>query len=403
MSGAALPVSPCGILLPRDGIDLKKWAVIACDQYTQDKSYWDRVRDAAGGEPSAIDLILPEAYLETAGISVPRIHEAMARYVDGGVLVPRVSNGYVYVERSTSTGMRRGLVCAVDLDAYDPSPDWKGPICATEGVVPERVPPRAFIRRGAPVELPHVLMLADDPEDRLFSFLSENRDGLPKLYDLDLAFGGGHIAGYAVDGEDACRVTRILEKLRSGSGSVFLAVGDGNHSLAAAKAVREEYRKALPADQSALHPSRWALTEVCNIHDPSLVFEPIYRILYGVTAQQALECLPECCSDGGTDMTLLSRGGRRDFSARVLPVRAAQDMTDLILRRVPGSRADYIHGLGAVRALLESDDRVAILPRVIEKNELFPYVEKYGPLPRKAFSMGQASDKRYYMEARRIV
>ena len=279
---------PGELLLPGPTVDPTAWACVACDQYTSQPEYWREAEALVGGKPSALKLILPEVYLQEAQTRIPKIHETMRAYLQNGVLEPRVRQGYVLVERSTGEGARLGLVGLLDLERYDYQAGSQTPVRATEGTILERIPPRLAIRRGAPLELSHVLLLYDDPMHSVTEPLFEKCAKLDKLYDFPLMMGGGHITGYAVtDPHDLQAIDDSLAMLAA-SGGIQFAVGDGNHSLAAAKAYWEEVKQTLTPEAQTSHPARFAMVEIENIHDDALVFEPIHRVLYGFDGDDLL-------------------------------------------------------------------------------------------------------------------
>lgn len=405
---------PADILLPRDA-DLEKWAVIACDQFTSDPDYWRRVRKNAGDAPSVIHMILPEAELESHGqASVERINANMVRYLNRE-LFREFPGSYIYVERSLENGMiRPGLVGMVDLEAYDYHPGSVSPIRATERTVLERIPPRKMVRSDAVLEFPHVLMLCDDDGCQLIEPVQAVKDRLPKLYDFDLMEEGGHITGWLVSGEAAeafnARFAAYSETYREkyadlAGESVLLAVGDGNHSLATAKSCYEDLKLANPGADLACHPARYALVELENIHDPSLSFEPIHRILTEVDTQKLLQDLQAVCAPDGHEVTCVM-GDQRialslDREKGELAVAVLQEFLDGWLRENPG-KIDYIHGEDEIVRLASGENAVGFLLPPMEKHSLFRGVIAGGVLPRKTFSMGHAREKRYYLEGRRI-
>ena len=398
------------ILLPREGIDLTKWAVVACDQFTAQPEYWRRADALVGDAPSALRLILPEAWLGEREARIPAIHSAMSDYLAKGVLTEAVANGFVLVERETAAGVRPGLVAALDLEAYDYNPGSEGLIRATEGTVLERVPPRARIRAGAPVELPHVMMLIDDPGETVIEPLLERRARLRPLYDFELMLGGGRLRGWAVEGEDARRVFDAVDALNKKADGLLYAVGDGNHSLAAARKCWLDIRDALTPEARATHPARYALVELVNLACPALVFEPIHRALFGVDPAALMDeygahLRAEGADAGeGDDLVAFDGAGRTwRFKSQEHPLGRLQRFLDGYLARHPEARIDYIHGEEALRALISSPDTLGLMPRAFDKAGLFGYIRRYGVLPRKTFSMGEANEKRYYMEARKIL
>ena len=397
------------ILLPREGVDLSRWAVVACDQFTAQPEYWDRADALVGDAPSALRLILPEARLGEGDARIPAIHRAMAAYLSDGTLAPAVRDGFVLTERTTPAGVRMGLVVALDLDAYDFTPGSRSLIRATEGTVLERVPPRARIRAGAPLELPHVMMLIDDPADAVIGLLAAKRDALRPLYDFDLMLGGGRLRGWAVEGDDAKGVFAAIDALAEAADGLLYAVGDGNHSLAAAKQCWLDIREGLTPDQRENHPARLALVELVNLNCPALVFEPIHRALFGVEPAALIAgfraYLAAEGADAGEGDDLVAFDGAGHvwrFRSDAHPLRRLQAFLDGYLAAHPRASIDYIHGEAALRALVDRPDALGFMPRPFDKGELFDYIRRFGALPRKTFSMGEAEEKRYYMEARRI-
>lgn len=402
------------ILLPQD-VQLERWSVIACDQFTSDPSYWQRVRKTAGDGPSTIHLILPEAELGGEGEAdkVKAINAAMEQYLKDDVF-RMYPDAYVYVERTLIDGsVRPGLLGAVDLEAYDYHTGSTSDIRATERTVLERIPPRQRVRKDAAIELPHVLMLCDDDEKVLIEPITAIRDTLPLLYDFQLMEQGGRIRGWLVQGQAAKEFddrfeafcAAVGEKYADLNGSVVLAVGDGNHSLATAKSCYEALKAANPGADLSDHPARFSLVELENIHDPSLMFEPIHRIVEGVDAEKLLADLPCICAENGyaVEWVMGAHSGvvYLDKARGELAVAVLQEFLDRWLAENPG-RIDYIHGDDEVRELARQDHAIGFLLPAMEKHQLFRGVISGGALPRKTFSMGHAREKRYYLEGRTI-
>ena len=403
------------ILLPSHA-DFSRWAVIACDQFTSDAAYWQRVRETAGEQPSTIHMILPEAELgsENEAASVKKINETMVQYLNADVFSV-YPDSYIYVERTLQNGMvRPGLIGMVDLECYDYKPGSVSPIRATEKTVLERIPPRQRVRKDAALEFPHVLMLCDDDEKQLIEPVSAIKDSLPKLYDFDLMEGGGHIAGWLVKGEAAAafdaRLTAytadVPGKYADLSGaSVVLAVGDGNHSLATAKSCYEALKQADPSADLSRHPARYALVELENIHDDSQVFEPIHRILLNVKPEKLLADLSALCGSDGFRVEYVMQGKREtivlDHKHGELAVAILQNFLDTWMAD-NGGEIDYIHGDAEVCQLADQPNAIGFLLPPMAKHELFRGVISGGVLPRKTFSMGHAREKRYYLEGRKI-
>ena len=404
-------VRPSPILLPASGTPFETWAVVACDQFTSQPEYWREAESLVGDRPSTLKMILPEAWLSEREQRTPAIHRAMEAALRDGAVAQAV-NGFVLVERTTASGARLGLVAAVDLEQYDPSPAARTAIRCSEGTVAERVPPRAAVRRGAALDIPHAMMLLDDPEGTVVEALYARREALRPLYDFEVMLGGGHLRGWAVEGSDADRAIAAIGALDAAGDGLTMAVGDGNHSLAAARMCWEEIRANLSEEARANHPARWALAELVNLHEESLLFEPIHRLVAGADARALLEETEAfligqgavSCPEAEAD--LFAFGGGRTLSLRlpVPPLEVLQPFLDGWLANHPEAGIDYIHGDDALRALVgEASDRTGFMPRVIGKGEFFDTLRRSGALPRKSFSMGEACEKRYYMEARRLL
>ncbi len=402
------------ILLPKN-VDLAKWAVIACDQFTSDPAYWQRVRANAGTGPSTINLILPEADLGTSNESdaVKAINSSMEQYLADGVFTC-YSDSYVYIERTLADGsVRPGLLGVVDLDAYDFNVG-SSYIRATEKTVLERIPPRQRVRKDASIELPHVLMLCDDDQRVLIEPITAIKDALPALYDFELMEQGGRIRGWLVQGNVAKafddRLSAYCAKISDKypgmtNADVLLAVGDGNHSLATAKSCYEALKAANPGVDLSDHPARYSLVELENIHDASLVFAPIHRIITDTDARKLLADLQDVCADGGYALQWVigSESGTvyLDRNKGELAIAVLQAFLDRWLAENAGE-IDYIHGDDEVTELAQKPNSIGFLLPAMEKHQLFRGVISGGSLPRKTFSMGHAREKRYYLEGRKI-
>ncbi len=406
---------PADILLPK--VDsMERWAVIACDQFTSDPAYWARVADTVGDAPSTLRLILPEAELGTPqeAAHTQQINENMNAYLKEG-LFQAYPDSFVYVERTLQNGsVRKGLVGAVDLDAYDYNAGATSAIRATERTVTERIPPRQRVRRDASIELPHILLLCDDNEKVLIEPVEAVKDTLPKLYDFDLMEDGGHITGWLVSGEAAqsfCdRLTAYTaacpKKYEDLPGApLVFAVGDGNHSLATAKSCYEELKRNHPGEDLSNHPARYALVELENIHDDAQKFEPIHRVVVDTDPQALLKALEPWCAPGGYPIEWYAgtQSGTvyLDPSRSQLEVGALQQFLDEYLARNPG-KIDYIHGDDDLKNLAAQENAIGFLLPAMAKSQLFRGVVADGVLPRKTFSMGHAREKRYYLEGRKI-
>ena len=389
---------PADILLPAKNPE--KWAVIACDQYTSEPEYWENVKKTVGNAPSAFNIIFPEVFLgKNNADRISKINATMKSYLENGVF-KEYKNTFVYTERTLKNGKtRRGIVGLIDLDNYSYEKGSKALIRATEATVKERIPARVEIRRGAHLEMPHVMLLCDDPENLLIGGLASNTGDFECLYDFDLMCGGGHIRGFAPDKAATEALRRHTEELlRKNGGDLLFVVGDGNHSLAAAK------------ECAALGGSHYALVEVVNIHDSSLEFEPIYRVLFGVEPQKVIEDFIEKCGGEyiGADaqrFTCVYGNTEREISVRPaskLAVGTLQAYLDDYLKAHKDVKIDYIHGEDSLKKLAGERNALGFLFDGMKKEELFDAVRQDGSLPRKTFSMGEADDKRFYLECRKI-
>ena len=425
------------VWLPRPGTDLSKWSVIACDQFTSQPDYWQAVENRVGDAPSTLHLTFPEVYLEGSGAEarIQTIQSAMQQYLAEGLLVPH--DGMVYVERSVAGKLRRGLVLALDLECYDYHKGSRSLIRATEGTIIERLPPRMRIRQGAALELPHILVLIDDPAGTVIEPLGTAKEQLTPLYNFELMLNSGHLEGYLVDKPALeAQVIQALEALADPQTfaqkysvgteqSVLLyAMGDGNHSLATAKAIWEQVKPLAGPD----HPARYALVEIENIHDAGLEFEPIHRVLFGLNQ----DIFSAMWAYYGTSYAYSPCAGHLEMTVRVdaaaghtpqqigvitpqgygtvslsnpsanLPVGTLQSFLDDFIKRGGAEKIDYVHGTDVVCQLGTQAGNVGFYVPGMEKDELFKTVILDGALPRKTFSMGEAHEKRFYMECRRI-
>lgn len=488
--------NPANILLPNDCIDMEKWSVIACDQFTSQADYWDAVEKHVADAPSTLNVVFPEIYLGTIenqendcnssgdGVKndketgrktkyasmtdderIKYINTTMDTYLTDGTLKQAVADGYVLVERTTESGVRLGIVGLIDLDDYDFDPKKKTLIRATEGTVISRIPPRVKIRENAAIELPHVMLLVDDPIDRqkidgcqgatqedavniaavkhgIIEYVYAIRDTLRKLYDTELMQGGGHIRGYAVEGEAAKQVTEAFAAKQNSCGGFLFAVGDGNHSLATAKTCCENIKKSgkFTEEQLKTHPARHALVEICNLHSEALEFKPIHRLLTNIDVKDMLsffeaeitkqglesaegeEIVFEYVESGSCDSAKPANGNEvvsensagsctapiRNFGINItnrgdrLPVEILQGVLDKYLETHGNVEIDYIHGDEALHGLVKETKGCGIFLQSIDKSTLFPAINAGGVLPRKTFSIGEANEKRYYMECHKI-
>lgn len=398
-----------------------KWAVIACDQFTSEKEYWESAEKEVGGHPSTLSLMIPEVYLSETENRIPLVHSAMKEY-ESSVLTVH-NDAMIYLERVQSDGrVRKGIIGVVDLEAYDYLKGATSPIRATEGTVIERIPPRVAVRRDATLELPHVMLLIDDAERKVIEPISDKTAEMELAYDFDLMLGGGHVRGYFIDKKAQKEICDALASLTTedtmkekyGEGveaPLLFAVGDGNHSLASAKAAYEEVKTKIGADAAKDHPARYALCEVVNLHDNALDFEPIYRVVFGANGDDLINELKKYAEklDGDAEKqdVLCIRGDSEeqiffDRPVQQLAVGTLQSFLDEYAKSHSGIEIDYIHGEDSLRALASADDAVGFLFDGMSKDELFKTVIFDGALPRKTFSMGHARDKRYYLECRKI-
>lgn len=433
------------ILLPKTGLDLTKWAVIACDQYTSQPEYWHEVERLTAGEPSTLNLVFPEVYLEDADgeARIATINATMDRYLSEGVVEPQPP-GFLLVDRATETvPSRKGLMVALDLEQYDYRPGAATLIRATEGTILDRLPPRIRVREKAHIELPHIMVLIDDPERTVIEPLCDRQ--LPLVYDFPLMQQGGHLKGWQVNDptaieQVAAALTRLAEPQRfaqryqvEDKPVVLYAMGDGNHSFATAKAIWEKLKEATD-DRAAImdHPARYALVELVNIHDPGLEFEAIHRVLFDIDFDRLCTQAETFYREAGarfsceicSDLDALPEKSRRlkekgrhlipfiagercglfviDNPPLHLVVATLQALLDRFLEDHPKVRIDYIHGEGTVTALGKRPGNLGFYLPALSKHDLFKTIILDGALPRKTFSMGEADEKRFYMECRKI-
>jgi uncharacterized protein (DUF1015 family) len=446
------------ILMPNKSEDLSKWAVVACDQYTSEPAYWKEVEEIVGEEPSTLKVIFPEVYLEEGAEREQRIkniNNTMKKYIDEKVLVEQ-KPGFIYIDRKTSHAeSRKGLIVAVDLEKYDYNKGSQTLIRATEGTVLDRLPPRTKVRENASLELPHIMILIDDINETVVEPIAKISEKLEKLYDVDLMMNGGHIKGYAVNGEKFINnIYEALEKLADAQnfkakygvsddkGVLLFAVGDGNHSLASAKLHYENLKKKIGEKESQTHPARYALVEIVNVHDKGLEFEPIHRVVFGADLNNMLDEIVEFYDNLGirvevadfaskseADSELKNLNNLNDGNNSVLSnihylpfssgnkfgiikvynpknnleVGTLQTFLDDYVKNNSSVKIDYIHGENVVATLSKENNNIGFYLPPMDKQDLFKTVILDGVLPRKTFSMGEAEEKRFYMEARKIV
>lgn len=395
---------PADILLPEHA-DFHRWSVIACDQFTSDADYWQEVERVVGDAPSTLRMILPEYYLGRCdeAAATEQIQQTMRRYLDEGQF-QTLEQSFVYLERRLANGVvRKGIVGMVDLEAYDYRPEAIAPIRATEDTVEERLPPRVRVRGQALLEMPHIMLFLDDAADAVMN-CAQTVAGA-SVYDFDLMGGGGHLLGRQVSGENAGVLQRMVAAV-TGKQAVQFAVGDGNHSLAAARKCWLEKKQHLPPEEALRDPARYALVELVNIHDPAITFAPIHRVLFKTDAEHWFEEAKRQLFDpNGREITLLA-------GERHCKLRAKGETIGTLIENVEqfcraylerhGGEIDYIHGDDETIMLSSAVSSCGVLLPPIEKEELFASIEASGPFPRKSFSIGLGPDKRYYLECRKI-
>jgi hypothetical protein len=431
------------VLLPKPGVDLSRWAVVACDQYTSQPEYWQGVKSVAGDAPCTLNLIYPEVYLNEPEPEkrIASIRASMAQYLERGVLERH--EGMVYVERTVDGRTRKGLVTCIDLERYDYNKGSTTLVRATEGTILERIPPRVRIRKGAPLELPHILILIDDPTDSVIGAVSSHKAQLRGLYDVDLMMKGGHITGHLVDDQAGVEnsVIAAIEKLGApdsfckryelpASTPVLLyAVGDGNHSLATAKAIWEDAKKTASGPLPPDTLTRYAMIELVNLHDPALIFEPIHRVLFDMAPDRnwveefkshypgKVKVTAAASADDMRDkVTTPAKGLHRigmitasghsvievTGPSANLAVGTLQAFLDAFMKSKGAREIDYVHGTDTVDSLGSKPGNAGFFLPAMDKHDLFKSVIVDGVLPRKTFSMGEAHEKRFYMECRKL-
>lgn len=393
------------VLLPENG-NFERWAVIACDQFTSDRAYWDRVAENASDGPSAYYVVYPEIDLENNPQErIKKINGAMTDYVNGAVF-QQYPDAFIYVERTLLDGsIRPGIVGAVDLEQYHYDPKFKPAVGATEQTILERVPPRIAVRRNAELEFSHVILFCNDMRNEIFGDLQKRKDSLPKLYDFNLMEGGGHISGWLLSGEDATAVQdRIDAYADQAEGTAFL-VADGNHSLVTAKSWYGELKKNHPDIDLSAHPARYAMVELENIQDPSISFEPIHRVIFQTNPSKLIQDMQSICAPAGVPVILVIGDQKQtvylDVPAGELAVAVLQRFLDQWLKDNEG-KIDYVHDTDAVEHFAKQDNTVGLLLPIFDKKELFAFGASGHILPRKTFSLGHGREKRYYLEGRKI-
>lgn len=423
------------VYMPRGGTFLSKWAVIACDQFTSEPEYWQEVENYVGDAPSTLNLIFPEVHLEKPGEEerIKTIQATMRKYLDKGIL--QSQEGFIYVERKFGNKTRKGLMLCLDLERYNYNKGSTSLIRATEGTIVERLPPRMKIREGAILELPHILVLIDDPNHTVIEPIGASKNRQDKIYDFDLMLGSGHLTGYKILPDFENQIVEGLRALikpetfaakygvKMDTPPLLFAMGDGNHSLATAKAIWEKVKKQV----GVAHPSRYALVEIENVHDEALEFEAIHRVLFNlkkellaemraafgenlsVTEVSSREEMVRCVDEAQGPKQYVGMIGSGKFSvleianpSTNLAVGTLQNFLDTFLKDGGAEKIDYVHGSDVVERLGMQDGNAGFYLAGMHKSDLFKTVILDGALPRKTFSMGEAREKRFYMEARKI-
>lgn len=413
-------LKPADILVPKESVDMEKWAVIACDQYTSEPEYWNKTAEIVGNNYSSLNMILPEIYLEDSDVSdrISNIHNTMEKYLSENIF-DEYKDSMIYVERIQSNGiLRAGIIGKIDLEEYDFNKGSTSQVRATEATVIERIPPRIKVRDGAPLELPHIMILIDDDKKTVIEPLESQKKDMKKLYDFNLMQGGGKISGYLIDNKKCADIISSFNKLgnaesfktKYGSDNVLLyAMGDGNHSLATAKEFYEQLKRNNPDKDFSNHPARYALAEIVNLHSPALDFEAIHRIVTETDVAKLTDALYSelKLSDEPSEQSfrIVLNGKEKNVfihnQTSNLTVGSLQNFIDKYLSENKG-KVDYIHGTDVVTKLSENENSIGFILPDMGKEQLFPTVIKDGALPRKTFSMGHAEDKRYYIECRKI-
>ena len=421
------------LLLPRADIPLETWSVIACDQYTSQPEYWEKVRRIVGADPSTLQLIFPEAYLKSVSRDqiIAGINRRMQEYLSSGVLVEQPP-GFMLVEREVGrTAPRKGLVVALDLEQYDYRAGARKLIRPTEGTDQSRLPPRIQVREKASLETPHIIVLIDDPQQTVIEPLGQ--ENLQPAYDVELMLGGGRLRGWRID--DGTLISEIagrIGRLACGAPPLIYAMGDGNHSFATARAVWERLKAAAGDERRIMnHPVRYALAELVNIHDEGLEFAPIHRVVFGVDAADLLRAMEAHYTEWGFSQRTFADRDEWETACRAaalgpghhipyisgtehgllgiahssfqLEVASLQVFLDRYLDAHPRARLDYIHGEDALEKLTAGPDRIGFFLPAMDKRDLFKTIAADGATPRKTFSLGEAAEKRYYLECRRLV
>ncbi len=434
------------IYLPKETTDRNKRSVVACDQYTSQPEYRESVKTHTEGHPSTLNIIFPEVYLEEENWEerIASIKHHMNQYLSENILENK-GTWFIYIDRKTSHNeSRKGLIVALDLEKYDYSKGSQTLIRATEGTILDRLPPRIKIREGAPLESPHIMVLIDDPEKTIIEPLADNIQTYTKLYDFDLMMNGGHITGYQITDEESIKnIITGLEQLANKEtfknkygvgdelGVLLFAMGDGNHSFATAKAIWEEKKKNLTPEQQQNHPARFALVELNNVHDQGITFEPIHRVLFNINNEEFFQEMETYFKNIWSELITEHYNTKEELKANLKPsskeihylwgvnndgyfilgiknpklnleVGNLQNFLDFYLKNHPESKIDYVHGEEVTETLGKEKNNLGLLLPIMDKSDFFKTVVVDGALPRKTFSMGEAEEKRFYLECRKI-
>ncbi len=416
-----VPFQKANILIPKD-LDMEKWSVVACDQYTSEPEYWNKVEEIVGNNPSTLRITLPEIYLEEKNVEerITKINQTMEEYLKNDIFT-EYKDSMIYLERKQSDGrIREGLIGMVDLEDYSYEKGSQTLIRATEKTVIERIPPRVKVRENASLELPHIMILIDDDKKEIIEELKNKVTDNDKVYDFDLMQNGGHIKGYKLKDRDANTVIEQLEHLADkdvfedkydvkDKGVLLFAMGDGNHSLATAKACYEKLKETMSEEEYLNHPARYALVELVNLHSPALEFEAIHRVLFDVDVDDLVTELNKYYiineNGNGQKFELIYKDYDKvlyiENPKSNIPVGSIQMFLDEYLSNHKG-KIDYIHGEDTTKELGSKENNIGIIFEAMDKGDLFKTVILDGALPRKTFSMGHSQDKRYYLESRKI-
>ena len=416
------------VLVPDKRINMRKWAVIACDQYTSNINYWREVDKIVGGSPSSLHMTLPEIYLNSPDRDgmIDDIKKTMVRYLDDGVLTV-LPEGFVLVERTVNRKIRKGILALVDLEEYEKDPFKKPLIRASEEILDDRVEARIDIRRGAEVEIPHVILLIDDPQFKVIEPVWRKRESFTKLYDVDLMLHGGRTTGYLIEDKKVeNEILAQLSNLELRDGMRY-CVGDGNHSLATAKAVWEEVKPTLSPEERENNPLRYAMVEIVNLHDPAMPLLPIHRVVSGVSSSMCIQYVVDHLNSVGADARLVfsrrkpsqqlseapetiyftskSSSGRIEVNSPLtkMLIEQLQPVLEDFVREYPLAKLEYIHDEAEFESLTEDYDTLGFVMPAMDKKTFFDDLSEMGVFPKKCFSLGEANEKRYYIESRLLV